>query len=884
MFNFLVNEKYNLKKYQSLVNEINFCESKIKNLTDEELKDEFQKLEKEYYLSKNISENIIIKSFSLTREAAIRTIGLRPFDQQILGGLILNDGKIAEMKTGEGKTLVATLPATLNAITKKGVHIVTVNDYLAKRDANWMGQVYNHLGLKVGLVQAEMNSKEKKKNYYQDITYITNSELAFDYLRDNQAKNLDDVVQKTFNFCIIDEVDAILIDEARTPLVISGPIAVNSKNYIQAYEIAKYLRKNKDFEIDEKTTNISLTDSGFRQLEKILGIPNIFETNASWLFYITNALRANIFFNKNTDYIVQNGKIVIVDEFTGRLMPDRRWNNGLHEAVEAKEKISIKESSQTIASITYQNFFTLYPKLAGMTGTAKTAAIELESIYNLEVLVIPTAKIFKREDLSDKVYITELAKWKAVANECKKIYETGRPILVGTSSIDKSEIISFLLKNYNIPHNMLNARPENLQYESEIVGQAGCRNSITIATNMAGRGTDIILGGSPSFKINRLIKLFIVEKQVNNLNLKNNNYIIKNLTKNFNNNNYYLDNDIVNKLLDFDLTSNFDLKLIRKVISILYFYLKINYKKQLKKEKEFIQNLGGLYVIGTERHESRRIDNQLRGRAGRQGDPGSSRFFISLEDKIFRVFGGNNITNLVEKFQLSSSDTPLESNLLTKSLDTTQQRVENYYYEIRKNVYDYDEVLTEQRKTFYQYRLGILKTKTIRNWIIELGEYFIYDIVDYLAQKKIKIIKNKQKLNQIKQQLDRLRELLGFSFSFNFTSNEILKFSEITWFEFFVEQFWNYYDIEQAKGIEVFGRQVYTNYEKTALLDGLDVSWSQHLQKMNQIRESISWRAYGQKDPLTEYKQEGFIAFQLIGEEVRQNLIIELIQTKSNLY
>ena len=446
MFNLLENEKLTIKNYQSLLNQINLFENIAKTLTDNEIKLNINKLKKKYNSKNYISEDIIIESFSLTREASLRTIGLKHFDQQIIGGLVLNEGKIAEMKTGEGKTLVATLPIALNALSQKGVHLVTVNDYLAKRDFDWMRQIYQYLGLTSSLIQAKMDNEERKVNYEKDITYITNSELAFDFLRDNMCMSNSELVQRPFNYCIIDEVDSILIDEARTPLIISGEFPTDSNIYIQASEISKYLINNIDFETDEKINNISLTEKGIKQIEKILGISNIFETDQPWLFFIINALKAENFFLKNIHYIIQNDSICIVDEFTGRLMPDRRWGNGLHGAVEAKENILKNESTKQLAAITYQNFFTLYPKLSGMTGTAKTAQIEFEKIYNLEVTVIPTIRQFKREDLPDQVYINEIAKWKSVAESCALMHKTGRPILVGTNSIEKSEIISLILK------------------------------------------------------------------------------------------------------------------------------------------------------------------------------------------------------------------------------------------------------------------------------------------------------------------------------------------------------------------------------------------------------------------------------------------------------
>jgi len=868
MFNLLQTEKYTLKKYQPLLNQINLFENTVKYFTDEELKEEIYKLKKQYLLEQKFSEKFITSSFALTREASQRTIGLRHFDQQILGGLVLNEGKIAEMKTGEGKTLVATLPATLNALTQKGVHLVTVNDYLARRDAEWMGQVYQHLGLSIGLIQSEMPQKQRKKNYLKDITYITNSELGFDYLRDNMALVGDKIVQRPFNYCIIDEVDSILIDEARTPLIISGQITTNSNIYVQASEISKYLKKSDHYQIDEKTTNVTLTEKGIRQIEKILGISNIFDSKEPWVFYIVNALRADLFFLRDVQYIIRNNQIIIVDEFTGRIMPERRWNNGLHEAIEAKENIFVQQSSEQLAAVTYQNFFSLYPKISGMTGTAKTAEAELEKIYKLEVIIIPTARPFKRKDLPDRVYINEIAKWKAIAKDCVLMFKTGRPVLVGTNSIEKSEIVSLLLKDYNVPHKLLNAKPENLKLESQIIAEAGCKKSITIATNMAGRGTDIILGGNTSFKTKRLIKILILFKKFKVKEKIFKFCILRKLVKGLMKSN--LSFDKLELVLNLDNISNQVNPDLRKRISILYFYIKINYKKQSNNDRKYIEELGGLFVIGSERHESRRIDNQLRGRAGRQGDSGSSRFYISLEDKIFRLFGGNNIQNLIQTFQLNlnNDETPLESKLLTKSLDLAQEKVENYFYEMRKRVYEYDEVLNEQRKVFYSTRSFILKTSTIRNWVLDLGEYVILDIVNYMNTI------NFENNEIVKQDFIELKKLLGFSFNINIDSIETI--SPLLFFNFLREQFWLIYDLKEINS-EIIDPGFYRQFEKICLLQAIDFSWSEHLQKMNDLRESIGWRAYAQRDPLIEYKQEGYRIFTNTLKQIRNFLIYAVL-------
>jgi preprotein translocase subunit SecA len=508
-------------EYQTLINDINLFEAKIKTLTDSELQTRSFKLQKQYAQEQKL-EQILPEAFALTREASVRTLGLRHFDVQLLGGLVLNSGKIAEMRTGEGKTLVATLPAYLNALTKKGVHIVTVNDYLANRDQISMGQIYRFLGLTTGLIQENMVASERQKNYDADVTYVTNSELGFDYLRDNMALNISNVVLRPFNYCIVDEVDSILIDEAQTPLIISNAIDTCIDKYIISSEITDYLEVNVHFKVDEKNKNVILTKEGAIQIEEILGINDLYNRNDPWIPYIINALKATTLFFKNVHYIVQNNQIIIVDEFTGRIMPDRRWSDGLHQAVEAKEGVPVRQNTETAASVTYQNFFLLYPKLAGMTGTAKTAEVEFDKIYNLSVVEIPTAKPNLRKDLADVIYKDELSKWTAIANECKVIASTGQPILIGTTTVEKSEMLGQLLNEYDLSYQILNAKPENVRRESEIVAQAGNKNSITIATNMAGRGTDIILGGNSKFKVCKQLYTILVsyknQNKVNNTN------------------------------------------------------------------------------------------------------------------------------------------------------------------------------------------------------------------------------------------------------------------------------------------------------------------------------------------------------------------------------
>ena len=738
----LLNNNRVINKYSTLVNEINNFETNLQLLSDIELREKTSKLKQNYQLNQNLP-GITAEAFACAREAGKRTLGLRHFDVQLLGGLVLNEGKIAEMRTGEGKTLVSTLPAYLNALTDKGVHIVTVNDYLAKRDQTWMGQLHRFLGLNVGLVQENMNSKQRQNNYNADITYITNSELGFDYLRDNMAFNIKEVVQRPFNFCIIDEVDSILIDEARTPLIISGATESSIDKYIVAAEVVKYLEINKHFEIDEKGKNIVLTEEGILQAETFLNIKDLYNKTDPWVPFIINALRATTLFFNNVHYIVKKNEIVIVDEFTGRIMPDRRWSDGLHQAVEAKESVPIRGGNQTLASITYQNFFLLYPKLSGMTGTGKTAEAEFEKIYNLPVVSIPTAKTSQRKDLSDFIYRDELSKWKAIAKECKDINLTGQPILVGTTSVEKSEILSQLLSDYNLSHQILNAKPENVKKESEIIAQAGKKDSITIATNMAGRGTDIVLGGNVKFEVQKEIYEYLLSLKTKKKIIINNSKLSKILTNEktiglkineilhslLNQRQFLTITPVellksLNEIENLDINENIFKTTLKQLFEILYDYL----KEEQKNDNELIKNLGGLYIIGTERHESRRIDDQLRGRCGRQGDPGLSRFFLSLDDSLLRVFGSTNIKNYMNNELLD--DVPLESPLLTKSLDSAQTTVENRNYDSRKYLFDYDEVLNKQRQVIFYERRDVLESNSVRNKILALGDQVIQDIVE----------------------------------------------------------------------------------------------------------------------------------------------------------
>jgi preprotein translocase subunit SecA len=872
-----------VNKYQSLINQINIFEDELKTLTDSELRAKSFKLKKQYNDTKNL--NIVLaESFALTREASLRTLGLRHFDVQLLGGLVLNDQKIAEMKTGEGKTLVATLPTFLNALTKKGVHIITVNDYLANRDQVSMGQIYRFLGLNTGLIQDGMSTFERKENYNADITYVTNYEVTFDFLRDNMALNLNEVVLRPFNYCIIDEVDSILIDEAQTPLIISNNIKTPVDKYIVAAEIIDYLELNSHYKVDEKNKNVILTEDGSKQIEKILGIQDLYDPRDPWIPYLLNALKANALYFNNVHYIIQNNRIVIVDEFTGRIMPDRRWGDGLHQAIEAKEKLQIRQKTETVAAITYQNFFLLYPKLSGMTGTGKTTETEFEKIYNLSVEEIPTARPTQRKDFPDLIYKDQFSKWNAIAQACNKISSTGQPILVGTTTVEKSEMLAQLLNEYKLSFQILNAKPENVRRESEIVAQAGKRGSITIATNMAGRGTDIILGGNISFKIQK--KLYdILTLSKNYQILKKEKIIESYIISQFEGGSQKFLSVLVSLLQDKKFLTFSDLDIlrilrendrisiptvsyqcsIRFLINELVFYN----KKSQEQENIIVKNLGGLYIVGTERNDSRRVDNQLRGRCGRQGDPGTSRFFLSLDDNLLRLFGGPKIQNFMQT-QIPD-DSPLESEFINKSLDSAQERVEERAYQQRKNLFDYDDVLNKQRNIVYHERRQILESQSVQKNIFAYGEQIITELLLELREETsynkeiIPLIENLFGRNLILTQVRNLESTIN---SFEQYELKLYLFNE----------FWLSY---QSKIMElaVYGDGIIETLERSIILINTDRIWREHLQKMTLLREAVGWRGYGQRNPLYEYKQDAFYMFETREELLRHLVIYDLLRS-----
>lgn len=876
------NNKSVVNKYQNLVNQVNILENELKSLTDSELKAKSFKLKKQYESTQNLTP-MIAESFALTREASLRTLGLRHFDVQLIGGLVLNDQKITEMKTGEGKTLVATLPAFLNALTRKGVHIVTVNDYLANRDQVSMGQIYRFLGLTTGLIQDDMSTSERKENYKADITYVTNYEVTFDYLRDNMALNLTDVVQRPFNYCIIDEVDSILIDEAQTPLIVSNNIPTPIDKYIVAAEITNYLELNIHYKVDEKNKNVVLTEEGSKQIEKILSIQDLYDPRDPWIQYIINALKANALFFNNVHYIVQNNRIIIVDEFTGRIMPDRRWGDGLHQAIEAKEKLPIREKTETVAAITYQNFFLLYPKLSGMTGTGKTAEIEFEKIYNLSVEEIPTDRPNQRKDLPDLIYKDQFSKWSAIAQSCNEISSTGQPILIGTTTVEKSEMLAQLLSEYKLSYQVLNAKPENVRRESEIVAQAGKLSSITIATNMAGRGTDIILGGNINFKIQK--KLYDILTLSKNYKLaKSQDIFQSSLLSQFEGSSQKFLSVLLSLMNDQKFLEFSDIDILKILrtndrisIPITPYQCSIRFlidelisynKKHQEQENTIVKNLGGLYIVGTERNDSQRVDNQLRGRCGRQGDPGTSRFFLSLDDNLLRLFGGPKIQNFMQT-QIPD-DSPLESELITKSLDSAQKRVEERAYQQRKNLFDYDDVLNKQRIIVYHERRKILESASVQKNIVAYGEQIITELVSELQEGK----NNKNLISLIEN-------LFGTNLILNSIQDSDSFINDLDLYElkvYLFHEFWITYQSKIAE-LSVYGNGMIENLERSIILINMDRIWCEHLQKMTLLREAVGWRGYGQRNPLYEYKKDAFSMFETREELLRHLVVYDLLRS-----
>ena len=745
------NDRY-LKSIRPLVDRVNSLEREMEKLEDSKFPEKINKWKEEVEKGKSLDE-LLPEVFALVREASKRTLGMRHFDVQVMGAIALHQGKIAEMKTGEGKTLVATMPLVLNALEGKGCHLVTVNDYLAKRDAEWMGEIYRFLGLSVGVILSNMEDEERKKAYACDITYGTNNEFGFDYLRDHMKFYPEQLVQRDLHYAIVDEVDSVLIDEARTPLIISGPADESTTLYKKINAIIPKLKKDKDFTLDEKTKTVMLTEEGVQRCEEILGLDNLFDPkNITYQHHILQALKAHYLFHRDVDYIVRDGEVLIVDEFTGRVLAGRRYSDGLHQALEAKEGVKIQQENQTLATITFQNFFRMYKKLAGMTGTADTEAVEFKEIYNLDVVVIPTNKPMIRIDYPDVIYKTQKEKFDAIIEEIKEMYKQGRPVLVGTTSIEKSELISKRLKKLKIPHEVLNAKHH--EREAEIVAKAGEKGRVTIATNMAGRGTDIVLG-------------------------------------------------------------------------------------------EGVKELGGLHILGTERHESRRIDNQLRGRAGRQGDPGSSRFYLSLEDDLLRLFGSDRIASLMDKLGVEEGQ-PIENRLISKAIENAQRRVEEHNFEIRKHLLEYDNVLNQQREVIYKKRREWMVAEDLEPVVFEFIDDLLDEIYYEVEEKKYRLEEEEISILNTK-----LKEIFDLDRVITLKKDSIPTKEEVR---------------DGIKKIidelKIKSGEHYQEILRFFLLENLDRFWKEHLLNMDYLREGIGLRGYGQKDPKQEYKKEGFELFQ----------------------
>ena len=759
-----------LKRYALVLEEVNALEPEMMSLSDEALKAKTPYFKEKLHGGADI-EDILVEAFAVVREVSRRSLLMRPFDVQIIGGLVLHEGKIAEMKTGEGKTLAATMPVYVNALTGEGVHVVTVNDYLAKRDAEWMGPIYTLLGLSVGVIVHGMDDDERRTAYHADVTYGTNNEFGFDYLRDNMKFSLEDYVQRDFNYAIVDEVDSILVDEARTPLIISGPSEESTDKYYRINQIIPRLRREKDYAIDEKSRTVVLTEEGVARVEGYLKVQNLYEPkNMELLHHVNQGLKAHTLFRRDVDYLVKDGKVIIVDEFTGRVMPGRRYSDGLHQALEAKEKVNIEQENQTLASITFQNYFRMYKKLAGMTGTADTEAAEFKKIYNLEVIVVPTNMPMIRTDHSDVIYKTEVEKINAALNEIKELHMAKRPVLVGTISIEKSEMLSKYLSRTGIKHHVLNAK--NHEKEAEIVAQAGQPGMVTISTNMAGRGTDIKLG-------------------------------------------------------------------------------------------EGVAELGGLHILGTERHESRRIDNQLRGRAGRQGDMGSSRFYLSLEDDLLRIFGAERISSIMDRVGMEENQ-PIEHKLISKAIENAQKRVEGHNFDIRKHLLEFDDVMNRQRQVIYEQRKKVLKGETLWSDIEEMLEEIVGDMVDAYIDEKV---------HPDEWNLKGLDDMAFKQFSLRMNLGETERNAGKDAIE---DMIMTRVKTHLKNKEQEFGTQLMNYLMKVIMLQSIDTQWKEHLLGMDHLKEGIGLRGYGQKDPIREYQKEGYDMMMEMIHRVKEDILEKL--------
>ncbi len=818
-----------LKSIYPIVAQINEWEPKIKPLSDEELKAKTPYFRERLARGETL-DDLLPEAFAVVREAASRVIGQRHYDVQLIGGVTLHRGRIAEMRTGEGKTLVATLPSYLNGLSGKGVHVITVNDYLARRDAGWMGQIHQFLGLTTGIIVHGLSDTQRKQNYGCDVTYGTNNEFGFDYLRDNMKFRLADYVQRELNFAIVDEVDSILIDEARTPLIISGPTEDSTDMY---YRIDAKLQqegglvKETDYTIDEKSKTASLSPEGIDKMEKRLGVSNMYDpAHIELLHHVNQGLRAHMLFHRDVDYVIKDDEVVIVDEFTGRLMPGRRWSDGLHQAVEAKEGVQIENENQTLATITFQNYFRMYNKLSGMTGTADTEATEFKQIYKLDVTIIPTNKSICRDDYADVIYKSQVAKFKAAVVEIKRLHEKGQPVLVGTVSVEKSELLAGLLKRDGVRHNVLNAKQN--EREADIVAQAGRKGAVTIATNMAGRGTDILLGGNHEnmAKLEAgILKAGATDEEKAEWQKKH--------------------DEALARLID-----------------------------SCAREREEVKALGGLFILGTERHDSRRIDNQLRGRAGRQGDPGASRFYLSFEDDLLRIFGQSEL--LKRTVAAMEEDVPIEHKWTTKAIENAQRKVEGHNYDIRKHLLEYDDVMNQQRKVIYAWRRDVLALDNLKSMVFTIAN----DIAEEIAEDFFPGGKLKKENGQARLDLPQLKEAFATTFQFlpNITESDINPFNN-KGLQALINRLAQARYLEKEKQLS---EPVMRQLEKMILLSTIDQLWKDHLQAMDSLREGIGLQGYGQKDPLIAYKKEGFRFFEMMMGQINGDVVRKMYAVQMN--
>ena len=818
-----------VKKMRPIVAAINDREPEMQALSDQELAAKTVEFRQRLANGEPL-DDLLIEAFAVTREAGRRILNMRHFDVQLIGGMVLHKGKIAEMRTGEGKTLVATLPCYLNALTGQGVHVVTVNDYLAKRDAEWMGRIYKFLGMSVGIIVHELDDDERRASYACDITYGTNNEYGFDYLRDNMKFRLEDCTQRGHHFAIVDEVDSILIDESRTPLIISGPSEESTDKYYKINRIIPRLVRGEeikgkepgesyttgDYTVDEKHRSAALTEEGIAKVEKLLGCGNLYQPeNWTTLHHVQQALKGHVLFQRDKDYLVQEGQVIIVDEFTGRVMPGRRWSDGLHQAIEAKENVKIERENQTLATVTFQNYFRMYKKLAGMTGTAETEAAEFEKTYKLEVVVIPTNRKMVRQEHHDIVYRTLEEKFRNAAKEIKDLYQKGQPVLVGTISVEKSEKLSAILKKMGVEHEVLNAK--NHEREAFIVAQAGRKGAITVSTNMAGRGTDILLGGNPEFLTKEYLK-----KQ--------------------------------NKDPDLLQTSSVGTPERAEWDAIFN-----RYKDETSKEHDEVVALGGLHVLGTERHESRRIDNQLRGRAGRQGDPGSARFYLSLQDDLMRIFGGERMQNLMLRLGMEE-DVPIESRLITKRIAAAQKAVEAQNFASRKHLLEYDDVMNKQRQAVYGMRRGLLEGKDQKERIDQIIEGIVASFID---------VRCPERTHPSQFDLTGLQSDVLSAFGVKINPDELVNQSRLE-----IEDNVNALLKQRYQEKEgLIGAENMRHAERIVMLNVIDNQWKDHLLSMDHLKEGIGLRGYGQKDPLIEYKKESFSLFQDMMDRIEDETI-----------